>query len=519
MVGTGRVIPFLIVIVCAVPAFAGSVALQPRMGEPLDGLTAGELARFVDGKAAFQNVFSPETGLGPVYNKESCANCHNRPVGGSGSQVVIRFGLLDEKGGGFNPLDSMGGSLLQSLTIDEDMCKETVPAMANLQVFRLTPSVLGGGLIEAIDDADISVNADPTDTNGDGVSGRVHMVQPLEGGPLRVGRFGWKAQVATLLTFSADAGLNEIGITNDLVPMENAPNGNMLTLSMCDDVEDPEDTGPIGTRFIDKTTDFQRFLAAPPQTPKSGMTGEGLFTSIGCTDCHTASYTTNVVAEAALSNKVIKPYSDFLLHDMGELDLFDGIVQGDAQGTEIRTPALWGLSIRDPLLHNGFSSGGTFAARVTNAILTHGQVGSEAKPSVDQFILLSAQDQNAIIAFLESLGRAEFDHDNDNDRDALDQIEFVNCYSGDGNFYTPDDSCSISDVDQDSDVDCDDWQGFEAAFLSDNGVRPVLDIADFVGVLLGTITDDAKRCIADMNKDTLNDGDDIFDYVDAALGN
>lgn len=518
----GLVTSFLICVFWTIPASGGSVTLQPKSGDPLNGLTPSELLRFVDGKASFEQVFVAETGLGPIFNKESCANCHNNPVGGSGGQTVTRFGVIDEKGGGFDPLDSQGGSLLQQQSIDPVNCGEVVPGNANLQSLRVTPSILGFGLAEAIEDADLSANADPNDTNpADGVSGRVHMVQPLEGGPMRVGRFGWKAQVATVLTFSGDAALNEMGITNDLVPMENAPNGNLAALSMCDDVPDPEDTGAVGTRFIDKITDFQRFLAPPPQTPKSGMSGEAVFASIGCTVCHIPSFTTSndVGLEDAIRNKTIKPYSDFLLHDMGQLDLFDGIVQGDAQGPEIRTTPLWGLRIRDPMLHNALAIGGDFTTRVTNAILTHGQTGSEAKPSVDSFIALSPTDKAAVIAFLDSLGRAEFDHDGDDDRDTFDQAEFVNCYTGPGSFYTPDDSCSISDFDQDSDVDCDDWQGFDAAFLNDNGTRPVLDLTDFVGVLLGTETDAVKLCIADMNKDTLNDGDDILDYVESALGN
>ncbi len=467
------------VAVCALvasPVFGGSISLQPRMGEPLDGLTAGELQRFVDGKDAFDHVFQEFEGLGPTFNKESCGNCHNSPVGGSGSQTVTRFGILDEKGGGFDPLEGLGGSLLQALTIDPVNCQEVIPPEANRTAIRVTPSALGFGLLEAIDDADLSANADPIDMDLDGVSGAVHMVQPLEDpmGPMRVGRFGWKAQVATVMTFSGDAGLNEMGITNDLVGTENAPNGNAAALAICDVVPDPEDVGAVGSRFIDKWTDFQRFLANPPQTPKSGMTGEALFIAIGCADCHITTYVTknDMALEDVIRNQTIHPYSDFLLHNMGLL--FDGIQQGTALPEEIRTPPLWGVRLRDPLLHDASIAGGAFATRVVLAIMDHGQNGSEAQPAVNDFMLvLSPAEQDQVVAFLDSLGRAEFDMDGDNDRDGEDLVEFMACFSGADVPYAVgnpmDDPCAISDLDQDGDVDCDDWQGFVAAFQADNG--------------------------------------------------
>ena len=143
-----------------------------------------------------------------------------------------------------------------------------------------------------------------------------------------------------MLSFSGDASLNEMGLTNALVGTENAPNGNQALLQQYDLVPDPEDQ-PDGEGFtrIERMDDFQRFLAPPPQTPKSGMTGETLFNTIGCATCHVASYTTGSTPETALSGKVIHPYSDFLLHDMGSLG--DGIVQG--MGTEklMRTSSLW----------------------------------------------------------------------------------------------------------------------------------------------------------------------------------
>ena len=163
-----------------------------------------------------------------------------------------------------------------------------------------------------------------------------HMVAALEdpmGAPLRVGRFGWKSQVATVLTFSADAALNEMGLTNRFLMDDNDPNGiDPPVLMDCDTVLDPEDTPDgQGFDFVDRVTHFQRFLAQPPQTPRSGMTGEGTFDSIGCADCHHTQFTTadDPSLEDALRDQTIQPYSDFLLHNMGTLG--DGIVQGDVR--------------------------------------------------------------------------------------------------------------------------------------------------------------------------------------------
>jgi CxxC motif-containing protein (DUF1111 family) len=144
------------------------------------------------------------------------------------------------------------------------------------------------------------------------------MVNPLEDPPaLRVGRFGWKAQVATVLSFSADASFNEMGSTNRFLGTENTRTAPGPCRSGYDHpAPDPED-GPFPSR-IDRQTDFQRFLAQPPQTPRSGMSGAPIFDSVGCAACHVSTpYVTQTVAEAALSNKTIHPYADFLLHDMG----------------------------------------------------------------------------------------------------------------------------------------------------------------------------------------------------------
>lgn len=457
-------------------AVACPVALQAKAGDPIQGLTQAQLDRFFVGKAEFNRNITVEEGLGPAFNRSSCGTCHNNPVGGSGGLTVTRFGIVGP-GGSFDPLASMGGSLLQALAV-EPSCQEIVPTIVGELVHtatRSTPSTLGFGLIEAVPDSEIESKA--LNSPATMVTGRVHMVQPLEGGPVRVGRFGWKAQVATVLTFSGDAALNEMGLTNDLVPTENAPNGDAALLAACDTVPDPEDVpDAFGVRFIDRVTDFQRFLAAPPQTPKAGMTGETIFAQIGCTDCHTAVFYTPDSAglESALRDKPFRPYADFLLHDMGPLG--DDIVQGAAQGKEIRTPPLWGVRRRDPMLHDASVQSGTFATRVHQAILVHGQSGSEAEESVVKYLALQQSERDAIVAFLDSLGRCEFDLTGDDQVNHDDYFEFLACFTGPGTFYTADDPCSVADIDQDGDVDDDDFFHFRIATedccdLDGNGIR------------------------------------------------
>jgi hypothetical protein len=250
-------------------AVADPIVPQSRMGDPLQGLTAAQLQLFQTGKVKFVTTLTAEAGLGPCFNKASCGNCHNNPTGGTGTQTVTRFGLIDK--GNFDPLAYLGGSLLQAQAISET-CQEVVPPEANITSLRVTNGALAYGLVEAIADDSILAGRDAQPVAQQGVA---HMVGAFEDPPksrLHVGRFGWKAQVATVLTFSADASLNEMGLTNRFVLEENAPNGDQGLLAQCDAVADPEDfPDGAGLEFIDYVTFFQRYLAHAPQTPRSGM--------------------------------------------------------------------------------------------------------------------------------------------------------------------------------------------------------------------------------------------------------
>ena len=443
---------------------SGQAQVQPLMGEPMPGLTASELDRFTKGLDAFSEILTEAEGLGPVFNDISCGTCHSEPaVGGFSGTFVTRFGVAAAGRDPFDPLDELGGSLLQLQFIDL-ACQEFVPPEADTVAQRITPHIFGAGLVQAIPDA---VLQDLVDNPPDAfVSGIAHMVTPLEGGRETIGRFGWKSQVATMLSFAADASLNEMGFTNRFLPTENAPNGDLVLLAACDAVADPED-GPDNEGFdaIDRMDDFQRLLAPPPQTPRAGMTGGALFDSIGCSSCHVAAFTSGTVAEAALSGVTFKPYSDFLLHDIGPA-LGDGIVQGQGTEQELRTAPLWGMAIRQDLLHDGRAAGGTFTENAETAITWHG--GEAATAAAAYFDLETAQ-QDQVIDFLLSLGRAEFDYESDNDLDQFDWffLDFDGLLTGPGSSYTPDDFGAIADIDQDGDFDMRDWAEFQIGFTGE----------------------------------------------------
>ncbi len=463
------------------------IQLQPVAGDPILGLSVAELARFDAGRLKFDEVLTDSGGLGPIFNQNSCSACHNTGgLGGSGSILVTRFGAVDKDG--FLGLDEFGGSLLQHSALSPE-CVEVIPPEANVIANRVTPPLFGFGLIEAIADADLLANET---TPPAGISGRAHLVEPLEDpGNVRVSRFGWKAQVPTVLTFSADASLNEMGLTNRFLINENDPNGILPpALNECDTVPDPED-GPEGgipgnPHFIDRVTDFQRFLAPPPQTPRSGMSGEAVFTSVGCADCHTPSFNSGAAPEAALASKTVKAYSDFLLHDMGGLG--DGIAQGDAAVTEMRTPPLWGLRLRTAFLHDARVSSGSYDNRVRDAIAAHGANGSEAAASATAFAGLSGPDQDALVAFLDSLGRREFDHDGNGAITTYDLGVFQLCYAAGGPFDA-DDECAISDVDQDGDVDDDDLALFLTVYTGSQDDCDADLTNDAIQIATGAVND------------------------------
>ena len=375
------------------PPPATTTAQAPNgFGAPLPGLTVEEIGAFNAGLAEFTSVEKPEDGLGPIFNGRSCVQCHGTPaVGGSSPITVTRFGRLEN--GVFDPLEEKGGSLLQRFAIDP-AALETIPAEANVIAQRESTPLFGLGLIEAIPDSTIVANA--LRPKPDGVRGRAAFITDIASGERRVGRFGWKAQQATLLTFAGDAYRNEMGITNRFFPRENAPNGKEDLIAAFDGQADPEDVvdPETGRSDTDALADFMRLLAAPPRLAPSASarSGEQLFNQIGCATCHIPAMVTARHSVAALSEKQVNLYSDLLLHDMGALN--DGIAQADARPNELKTPPLWGLRVSPPYLHDGR------AATVDQAIRAH---DGEARRVRERYNGLTPQLRQQVLDFLNTI--------------------------------------------------------------------------------------------------------------------
>lgn len=386
-------------IVAALAAFVVAVASggtqsQP-FGRPLAGITPVEFEEFRLGLEDFLEVEAAEEGLGPAFNGTSCAVCHNVPaIGGAGTIAELRAAKINARGE-FETLDRSGETLFHLFSLPGHGCQPVVPAEANVFARRVPIPLFGAGLVEAIPDETLRALEDPADRNGDGVSGRAALVVDAATGERRVGRFGWKAQHATLLSFSGDAYRNEMGITNDLFPTEVAYGVSSDQMRLCDRLEEPEDVRDPRTdrRGIDNFTSFMRFLAPVERAAVNDVTraGEQVFSAIGCATCHVPALETGPSANPLFHRKRVALFSDLLLHDVGT---GDRIRQASAEPDEIRTPALWGLRLRRPLLHDGS------AATVEDAIRRHGAEASLARRGFER---LGDAERAGLLAFLRSL--------------------------------------------------------------------------------------------------------------------
>lgn len=380
---------------------AGAVGWSAAVSEApaaFDDQSNGMISAVQFGKdmETFADAESNADGVGPTYNARSCAECHENPVTGGISQITEqRAGKMAN--GIF--VDAPGGSLIHSRAIHAAI-QERIPDNLPVRAFRSSLNTLGDGFVEAISDATlIGISASQPQS----MRGEWFLVPVLEGGnATRVGRFGWKNQHASLVSFSADAYLNEMGITSPLQPEENTSLGN--SVAAYDAVADPEDSG-------DDVEAFARFMRATKVPPRDealaaspdGQAGALLFHSVGCDTCHVSTIITapagsvvnggTFTIPAALGDKVIHPYGDFLMHDVGT---GDGIVQNGPPTTrnKLRTPPLWGVRTRNRLMHDGESQ--TF----TDAILRH---AGEATPVTNSFRQLNAQQTRQLLTFLESL--------------------------------------------------------------------------------------------------------------------
>ncbi len=371
-------------------------------GSPIDECVSAPVANrsFEDNKFIFNELESLEDGLGPVYNDAGCGSCHQAPIiGGISQSKELRAGFATFNGF-VNP---PGGSLIHLRAIAATIQERLDDIAPNYKsTLRTTLNTIGDGYVEAIAGGTIGNirNNQPF-----GFKGTIINVPVAEaGGKLRVARFGWKNQHASLVSFSGDAYLNEMGITNRF----DGNNGQTENTSMgasvkeYDAVPDPEDDGDDVQAFAN----FMRATRAPgrgPITP-AVLRGEDLFHKAACSICHTPSITTapagtvinagEFTVPAALGNKVIHPFSDFMLHDIGT---GDGIVQngGEATRNMVRTPPLWGSRTRVEMMHDGLE------LNFADAIQRHGGFGGTF--SRNFFNNLSNFQKADLIAFLKSL--------------------------------------------------------------------------------------------------------------------
>ena len=392
--------------------------------KPVPGFFAGTAAQqqaaFDEVRAVFEERDDIAKGLGPVYNAQSCAECHQNPVTGGISQITeFRSGHLDAGG---NFVDTVGGSLINDRATNAQIQERRPTNAETIFTFRTSLNVLGDGFVEAIDSNTLVAiaNAQPGQSGGQ-IGGQFITVPVAEANnTLRGGRFGWKNQQASLLSFASDAYLNEQGITNRFNLVENTSLGRFVGFgSGFDPVADNqpcaagtpnagENCGEDPDEDIAEFATFMRASKAPPRD-STGLiagdvaAGDNLFNAVGCNICHTRSITTapagtsinggTFIVPAALGNKVIHPFGDFLLHNVGT---GDGIVQNGGQSTanKVRTPPLWGVRTRGRLMHDGETT------NRNDAVLRH---AGEATGVINNYRSLSAAQKNQLLTFLNSL--------------------------------------------------------------------------------------------------------------------
>lgn len=411
---------------------------------PIPSLSTEERRDFFVGNSFFNDnwVTAPAStdgrdGLGPLFNAQSCSSCHFRdgrgqppasdddPVRG----LLIRLSVPGQNSQGGPVPDPTYGDQIQDRSIlgvepegsieidyhDFEVITTKGPMTLPLPDYvigqlaygpmgpevmtspRIAPQLPGVGLLEEVPEDDILALADPDDSDGDGISGRPNLVWDSLANEIRLGRFGWKANVPTLMQQNASAFLGDIGITSPLFAETNCTPPEVECLAA------PNGGSPeVDDLKLDRVAFYTRTLAVPARRDVEDpavIEGENLFAEIGCASCHVASLTTGSSSIPELSNQVIHAYTDLLLHDMGP-GLADGRPDFEASGQEWRTAPLWGIGLIETvnghtrLLHDGR------ARSIEEAILWH---GGEAEAARASFTSLTADQVDALIAFLESL--------------------------------------------------------------------------------------------------------------------
>jgi CxxC motif-containing protein (DUF1111 family) len=376
--------------------------------------TARGNGTFEENKFIFSERETVDDGLGPTYNDTGCAECHQSvDVGAFGQQMEFRAGHITN--GQF--VDAPGGQLIHARATDSDIV-EHISTAETVKSFRVTISTLGDGFVECLANSALQNNVAAQPAAQRGTLTQVPVTEANN--TLRIGRFGWKAQHASLVSFSGDAYLNEMGITNpfdgfggrsssapDAGTHENPASTaegviNVTFPSPFDPIPDPEDDGLDVLAFAD----FMAATRAPRRQqpiPAAATRGDSLFTSVGCAVCHTRTFVTAApgtlinggafAVPAALGNKIIHPFSDFALHNVGT---GDGIVQngGQSSANQMRTSALWGIRARNRLMHQGLN------ITIFDSIQLH---AGQATASRNNFNALTASQRNDLIAFVLSL--------------------------------------------------------------------------------------------------------------------
>src|SRR5215510_12488835 len=374
------------------------------VNEPVAPTARGN-GRFEDNKAIFSERETIADGLGPTYNDVGCVECHQSiDVGGFGQQMEFRAGHITN--GAF--VDAPGGQLIHARGTDSDIV-EHISTAETVKAFRVVTSAIGDGFVEAIANQTLQNNVAAQPAAQRGTLTAVPVVEANN--TLRIGRFGWKAQHASLLSFAGDAYLNEMGITNPFDggggtsenPCSTADGVINVTFpSAFDPVADPEDDGGDVIAFAD----FMAATRAPGRQnpiPAAATRGDALFNQVGCAVCHTRTFTTAAPGTlinggafrvpTALGNKIIHPFSDFALHNIGT---GDGIVQNAGQGSinQMRTPPLWGIRARNRLMHEGLN------ITIFDSIQLH---AGQATAARNAFNALTAGQRNDLIFFVLSL--------------------------------------------------------------------------------------------------------------------
>lgn len=385
---------------------------------PLDGLTQSQLRTHFFGDEAFAVRHTFGTGVGPLFIASSCDTCHPGESKGILAFAETRFGRMTDKG--FSGLEELGGPQLQERSVPGYPAEE-VPEIATGVTQLMPPIVVGLGLLEEVPDTILLAMADPNDSDGDGISGRVQLIgnADLIAAELAltvkqlaaqegeknarislngkyIGRFGWKASSINLFHQTVQAYSEDMGLTTPFAPTDLF---NVQTGVGSDDVVDPEISGSTVRNVVFYLRTLRPPLRRYVNDPEV-IAGKELFIEVGCASCHRPTLKTGPSEIPQLSNRIFHPYTDLLLHDMGP-KLDDGYTEGRAKTFEWRTAPLWGLGLAAEfqggtpcLLHDGRASS------IREAISFH---GGEAAQSRKNFMQLSEEETEDIIAFLKSL--------------------------------------------------------------------------------------------------------------------